>query len=90
MVPFLMSVVSIGNDLSASALTRALNSPNRRTNVCNIGFTGRDVITFIGIFFFFFVVSIYLSHFCLSLAIKPKFSVTGYYYFKVMVAIFRC
>ena len=35
MVPFLMSVVSIGNDLSASALTRALNSPNRRTNVCN-------------------------------------------------------
>ncbi|MGC8164957.1 energy-coupling factor transporter transmembrane component T, partial [Salmonella enterica] len=27
MVPFLMSVVSIGNDLSASALTRALNSP---------------------------------------------------------------
>ena len=57
-VPFLMSVVSIGNDLSASALTRALNSPNRRTNVCNIGFTGRDVITFIGIFFFF---SLYFS-----------------------------
>ena len=58
MVPFLMSVVSIGNDLSASALTRALNSPNRRTNVCNIGFTWRDVITFIGIFFFF---SLYFS-----------------------------
>lgn len=58
MVPFLMSVVSIGNDLSASALTRALNSPNRRTNVCNIGFTWRDVITFIGFFFFF---SLYFS-----------------------------
>ena len=58
MVPFLMSVVSIGNDLSASALTRALNSPNRRTNVCNIGFTWRDVITFIGIIFF---ISLYFS-----------------------------
>ncbi|EKS4344590.1 energy-coupling factor transporter transmembrane component T [Clostridium sporogenes] len=52
MVPFLMSVVSIGNDLSASALTRALNAPTSRTNVCNIGFTWRDVITFVCIFVF--------------------------------------
>lgn len=53
MVPFLMSVVAIGNDLSASALTRALNSPARRTNVCNIGFTKRDVIAFGGLIIFF-------------------------------------
>lgn len=58
MVPFLMSVVSIGNDLSASALTRALNSPNPRTNVCNIGFTKNDVITFVGMLIFY---SMYFS-----------------------------
>lgn len=39
MVPFLTSIVSIGNDLAASALTRGLNSPVKRTNVCPIGFT---------------------------------------------------
>src|SRR5699024_12530095 len=36
MVPFLTSIVSIGNDLAASALTRGLNSPVKRTNVCPI------------------------------------------------------
>lgn len=44
MVPFLTSIVSIGNDLSASALTRGLNAPVHRTNVCPIGFTWRDAI----------------------------------------------
>lgn len=58
MVPFLMSVVSIGNDLSASALTRALNSPEQRTNVCNIGFTKYDAAAFTGILLFF---SLYLG-----------------------------
>lgn len=43
MVPFLMSVVSIGNDLAASALTRGLDSPCKRTNMCRIAFTWRDV-----------------------------------------------
>ncbi len=42
MVPFLTSIVSIGNDLAASALTRGLSAPVRRTNVCPIGFTWRD------------------------------------------------
>lgn len=42
MVPFMMSIVSIGNDLAASALTRGLSAPVRRTNVCPIGFTWRD------------------------------------------------
>lgn len=46
MVPFLTSIVSIGNDLAASALTRGLNSPVKRTNVCPIGFTWRDEIAF--------------------------------------------
>lgn len=42
MVPFMTSIVSIGNDLAASALTRGLSAPVRRTNVCPIGFTWRD------------------------------------------------
>lgn len=42
MVPFMTSIVSIGNDLAASALTRGLSASVRRTNVCPIGFTWRD------------------------------------------------
>ena len=42
MVPFMTSIVSIGSDLAASALTRGLSAPVRRTNVCPIGFTWRD------------------------------------------------
>lgn len=41
-VPLLMGLVSIGNELSASALTRGLNSPARRTNMCPIGFHWQD------------------------------------------------
>ena len=52
MVPFLMSVVSIGNDLSASALTRGLNAPCPRTNMCRIGFTWRDAVTFLAFLLF--------------------------------------
>lgn len=44
MVPLLTGVVSIGNDLSASALTRGLNAPNHRTNMCPIGFHWPDVV----------------------------------------------
>ena len=42
LVPLLMGIVSIGNDLSASALTRGLNAPRRRTNLCPIGFHWQD------------------------------------------------
>ena len=42
MVPFMTSIVSTGNDLAASALTRGLSAPVRRMNVCPIGFTWRD------------------------------------------------
>ena len=47
MVPFLMSTVLIGNELSASALTRGLHAPTPRVNVCPIGFTWRDYIAFL-------------------------------------------
>ena len=41
-VPLLMSLVSIGNDLSASALTRGLDAPGRRTSVCRLKFRTAD------------------------------------------------
>lgn len=47
MVPLLTGIVSIGNELSASALTRGLNAPIRRTNMCPIGFHWQDAIAFI-------------------------------------------
>lgn len=47
MVPLLVEIVSIGNDLSASALTRGLDAPYARTNVCPIGFHGRDIVAFL-------------------------------------------
>lgn len=47
MVPFMTSIVPIGNDLAASALTRGLSAPVRRTNVCPIGFTWRDGLAFV-------------------------------------------
>jgi len=46
-VPLLMSLVSIGNDLSASALTRGLDAPGRRTNVCMLGFHWPDTLVFV-------------------------------------------
>lgn len=45
LVPLLVSVVKIGDELSAAALTRGLGAPVRRTNVCQIGFRVQDVIT---------------------------------------------
>lgn len=42
MVPLLMSVVKIGEELSVSALTRGLNGDIKRTNICEIGFHFSD------------------------------------------------
>lgn len=53
MVPFLTSIVSIGNDLAASALTRGLAAPNERTNVSNIGFKWRDYLVFGSLIIFY-------------------------------------
>ena len=47
-VPLMMSVVTIGNDLSAAALTRGLGNGKKRTSICKIGFHWKDfVIMFI-------------------------------------------
>ncbi len=47
MVPLLTGLVSIGNELSASALTRGLNAPTPRTNMCPTGFHWQDIIVFV-------------------------------------------
>lgn len=44
MVPMMTSSVRIGEELSASALTRGLGAPVRRTNICRIGFRFQDLI----------------------------------------------
>lgn len=44
LVPLMMSVVTIGNDLSAAALTRGLGSPRKRTSICKIGFHIKDIV----------------------------------------------
>ena len=44
LVPLMVSVVKIGDELSAAALTRGLGAPVKRTNVCQIGFDVQDLI----------------------------------------------
>lgn len=44
-IPLMISVVKIGDDLSAAALTRGLDNPVRRTNITKVCFTRWDVIT---------------------------------------------
>ena len=44
LVPLMMSVVTIGEDLSASALTRCLGYKDTRTNISQIGFTVIDAV----------------------------------------------
>lgn len=42
LVPLMVSVVKIGDELSAAALTRGLGAPVKRTNICRIGFHIQD------------------------------------------------
>lgn len=50
-VPFMISVIKIGDELSAAALTRGLGAPRKRTNICLIGFHFYDFILIaLGIF----------------------------------------
>lgn len=44
MVPLMTSIVKIGDELAAAAMTRGLGSPIRRTNICKIGFCIWDVL----------------------------------------------
>ena len=43
-VPLMMSIAKIGEELSAAALTRGLGAPEKRTNICNIGFGLLDIV----------------------------------------------
>lgn len=43
-IPLMISVVKIGEDLSAAALTRGLDNPAQRTNITKIGFTFYDAV----------------------------------------------
>lgn len=47
MVPLLTELIQAGNELSASAMTRGLDAPNRRTNVCTCGFRVQDIAAFV-------------------------------------------
>ena len=47
LVPLLMSLVRIGDELSAAALTRGLGGPNQRSVVCRIGFGSRDAVVLV-------------------------------------------
>ncbi len=57
LVPLLTGLVYMGNELSASALTRGLDAPIKRTHVCEIGFKIQDFIAFL---LCFVVVIIYI------------------------------
>jgi len=44
LIPLLISITKIGDELSAAALTRGLGGPNKRTNICQIGFYFQDIL----------------------------------------------
>lgn len=43
LIPLIFSVIKIGDELSAAAITRGLGAPIKRTNVCKIGFHIQDI-----------------------------------------------
>lgn len=43
-IPLMCSVIKIGDELSAAALTRGLGAPEKRTNICSIGFHFQDIL----------------------------------------------
>lgn len=44
LVPLIISVVKIGEELSAASLTKGLGYNNKRTNICTIGFHTMDIL----------------------------------------------
>ena len=44
LIPLMISIVKIGDELSAAALTRGLGAPVRRTDICKIGFHAQDLV----------------------------------------------
>ena len=47
LIPMMTCSIKIGQELSAASLTRGLGGPDKRTNICKIGFGSADFITFI-------------------------------------------
>ena len=47
MVPLLTELMQVGNELSASAMTRGLDTPEKRSNVCPMGFRVQDIAVFL-------------------------------------------
>ena len=60
LVPLLFSCISIGDELSAAAVTRGLGAPVKRTNVCEIGFHSKDYLI-IAVTLVLSILYIYLS-----------------------------
>lgn len=56
-IPLMVSVVKIGDELSAAALTRGLGAPVKGTNICKIGFHWQDILL---ILFSVLCLSVYL------------------------------
>lgn len=44
LIPLIVSIVKIGDELSAASVTRGLGSPVKRTNYCRIGFGPQDFL----------------------------------------------
>ena len=61
LIPMMTSTVRIGEELSASALTRGLGAPVRRTNICRIGFRLQDYVLFAGCLF---VITVWILELC--------------------------
>ena len=61
LVPMMTSTVRIGEELSASALTRGLGAPVKRTNICRIGFRVQDAVLLIGCLF---VIAVWILEMC--------------------------
>lgn len=47
LIPLMVSVLKIGDELSAAALSRGLGAPVKRTNIGVIGFHGQDIIAIV-------------------------------------------
>lgn len=50
LIPMMTCSVKIGQELSAASLTRGLGGPDKRTNICKIGFGWADIIVMVVIF----------------------------------------
>nr|WP_269669047.1 energy-coupling factor transporter transmembrane component T [Staphylococcus pasteuri] len=44
MIPLIISIVQIGNDLSFTAMTRGIDAPSKRTSICVVKFKLLDIV----------------------------------------------